>query len=144
MSCTDKLYHHAISIKSSSIFWSQLVKCPPVNLCLCLAWSQKSNEWQLQKIRLATIPSCTEKKTNKNSSYLWQEPCEWSSQQQWCGHKWCNGKIGNKTWCKCECCALIEISIEGACCLEILEICKTRFSSTSFLNVCRSDPFFDI
>ena len=65
MSCTDKHYHHAISIKSSSIFWSQLVKCPPVNLCLCLAWSQKSNEWQLQKIRLATIPSCTEKKPTK-------------------------------------------------------------------------------
>ena len=38
-----------------------------------------------------------------------------------------NGRIGNKTWCKCECCALMETSIEGACCLEITEICKRKF-----------------
>ena len=24
-----------------------------------------------------------------------------------------NGRIGNKTWCKCECCAPMETSIEG-------------------------------
>ena len=144
MPCTDKLYHHAISIKSSSIFGSQLAKCPPVNLCLCLARHQKSNEWPTSKNSTCNHTLLYRKKPSKNSSYLWQEPCEWSSQQQWCGHKWCNGKIGNKTWCKCECCALIETSIEGVCCLEIPEICTTRFSSTSFFNVCRSDPFFVI
>ena len=53
-----------------------------------------------------------------------------------------NGRIGNKTWCKCECCAPMETSIEGVCCLEIPEICKRRFLSISCLNVCRSDPHF--
>ena len=54
-----------------------------------------------------------------------------------------NGRIGNKTWCKCLCCAPMETSI-GDCCLEIPEICKPRFSSTSCLNSCRSDPYFVI
>ena len=35
-----------------------------------------------------------------------------------------------------------ETSIEGFCCLEIPKICKPRFSSTSCLNVCRSDLHF--
>ena len=34
--------------------------------------------------------------------------------------------------------------VEGVWCLEIPEICKPRFSSTSVLNVCRSNPFFVI
>ena len=54
-----------------------------------------------------------------------------------------NGRIDNKTWCKCEYCAPMETSI-GVCCLEIPEICKPRFSSASGLNVCRSDPYFVI
>ena len=54
-----------------------------------------------------------------------------------------NGRIDNKTWCKCECCAPMGTSI-GVCCLEIPEICKPRFSSASGLNVCRSDPYFVI
>ena len=29
-----------------------------------------------------------------------------------------NGRIGNKTWCKCECCAPMETSMKGVCCLE--------------------------
>ena len=55
-----------------------------------------------------------------------------------------DGRIGNKTWCKYEMCkyAPMETSIEGVCCLEIPEICKRRFLSTSCLNVCRSDPHF--
>ena len=49
-SCSDKLYHHAISIISSSIFWSfHLAKCPPAILCPCLARSQKSKEWLTSK-----------------------------------------------------------------------------------------------
>ena len=55
-----------------------------------------------------------------------------------------NGRIGYKTWWKCECCAPMETSIEGVCCLEIPEICKPRFSSTSCLNVCRLDPHFEL
>ena len=55
-----------------------------------------------------------------------------------------NGRIGYKTWCKCECCAPMETSIEGVCCLEISEICKPRFSSTSSLNVCSLDPHFEL
>ena len=47
-----------------------------------------------------------------------------------------------KPGAKCECCAPMETSIEGVCCLEILENCKPRFLSTSCLNVCRSDPHF--
>ena len=53
-----------------------------------------------------------------------------------------NGRTGSKIWCKCECCALMETSIEGVCCLEIPEICKLRFWITSCLNVCRLDPHF--
>ena len=52
-----------------------------------------------------------------------------------------NGRIGNKTWCKCECCAPMETSI-GVCCLEIPEIRQTSFSGISCLNVYRSDPYF--
>ena len=55
-----------------------------------------------------------------------------------------NGRIGNKTRCKCECCAPMETSIEGVSCLEIPQICKRRFLSTSRLNVCRSDPHFSL
>ena len=53
-----------------------------------------------------------------------------------------NGRIGNKTWCKCECCALMETSVEDVCCLEIPEICQPRFSSTLCLYVYRSDSNF--
>ena len=52
-----------------------------------------------------------------------------------------SGRIGNNTWCKCKCCAPIETSI-GACCLEIPEIWMQRFSSTSCLQDCGSDPYF--
>ena len=38
-----------------------------------------------------------------------------------------NGRIGNKTWCKCECCALTETSIEGVCCLEFLRLASQDF-----------------
>ena len=37
---------------------------------------------------------------------------------------------------------MLETSIEGLFCLEIPVICKPRFSGTSCLNVCRSDPHF--
>ena len=53
-----------------------------------------------------------------------------------------DGTIGNKTWCKCECCAPMETRMESVCCLEITEICKPGFSSTLCLYVCRSDPHF--
>ena len=53
-----------------------------------------------------------------------------------------DGRIGNKTWCNCECCAPMETNIESVCCLEILEICKPRFSGTLCLYVCRSYPHF--
>ena len=53
-----------------------------------------------------------------------------------------DGRIGNKTWCKCECCVPMETSIESVCCLEIPEICKLRFSGTLSLCVCRSYPHF--
>ena len=53
-----------------------------------------------------------------------------------------DGRIGNNTWCKCECCAPRETSTESVCCLEIPEICKPRFSGALGLYVCRSDPYF--
>ena len=59
-------------------------------------------------------------------------------------HNGVNGRIGYKTWCKCECCAPMETRIEGVCCLEISEICEPRFSSTSCLNVSRLDPHFEL
>ena len=49
-----------------------------------------------------------------------------------------------KTWCKCECCAPVKISIESVCCLEMSEISQQRFSSTSCSNVCRLDPHFGL
>ena len=53
-----------------------------------------------------------------------------------------DGRAGNKTWCKCECCASMETSIETVCCLEIPESCKPRFSGTLCFYVCRSDLHF--
>ena len=53
-----------------------------------------------------------------------------------------DGRIGNKTWCKCECSAPMETNIESVCCLEIPKICKPRFSGTLCLHICRSDPHF--
>ena len=47
------------------------------------------------------------------------------------------GRIGNKTWCICECCASMETSIESVCCLEIL-----RFLSQDF-QVCCVCKFVD-
>ena len=52
-----------------------------------------------------------------------------------------DGRIGNKTWCKCECCAPMETMIESVFCLEIPETCKPRFLGTLCLYVCRSDHF---
>ena len=46
------------------------------------------------------------------------------------------------TWGKCECCAPMETSTKGFCCLEIVEICKPKFSSALCLNVRKSDPHF--
>ena len=51
-SCRDKqtTSNTLQAIKSSSIFWSfDLAKCPPSNLCLRLARSQKSKEWLTSK-----------------------------------------------------------------------------------------------
>ena len=53
-----------------------------------------------------------------------------------------DGRTGNKTWSKCECCAPMETSVESVCCLEIPEVCKPRFSGTFCLYVFRSDPHF--
>ena len=53
-----------------------------------------------------------------------------------------DGRIGNKTWCKCECSAPMETNIESVCCLEIPKICQPRFSGTLCLHICRSDPHF--
>ena len=53
-----------------------------------------------------------------------------------------DGRIGNETWCKCECCAPTETSIESVCCQEIPEICKPRFSGALCLYVSRSDSHF--
>ena len=33
-----------------------------------------------------------------------------------------DGRIGNKTWCKCECCAPMETSKESVCC-QVLCVC---------------------
>ena len=55
-----------------------------------------------------------------------------------------NGRIGYKLDANVNamCYALVETSVEGVCCLEILLICKQRFPSTLCLNVCRLDPDF--
>ena len=52
-----------------------------------------------------------------------------------------DGRIGNKTWCKCEFCAPMETMIESVFCLKIPETCKPRFLGTLCLYVCRSDHF---
>ena len=33
-----------------------------------------------------------------------------------------DGRIDNKTWCKCECCAPMETSKESVCC-QVLRVC---------------------
>ena len=52
-----------------------------------------------------------------------------------------NGRIDNKTWCKCKCCTSMETNI-SFCCLELPEICKPRFTSALCLNLCRSHWYF--
>ena len=129
-------------MKSSSIFWSSyLAKCPPVNLCLRRALSQKLKE------RLAS------KKSSCNHTLLHQKNQKfqllmaeilwviWPAAMIEPQMVWMVG-ISNKTWCKYKYWVPMETSMEGFCCLKIIEICKPRFSSTSCLNVCRSDPHF--
>ena len=53
-----------------------------------------------------------------------------------------DGRIGNRTWCKCQCCPLMETSIDSVYSLEFPEFCKPRFSERFCLYVCRSDPHF--
>ena len=54
-----------------------------------------------------------------------------------------HGELTKKR-CKCKCCGPLETSIERVSSLEIPEICKPWFSSTSCLRVCRSDPYLVI
>ena len=143
-SCRAKPYQHAISIKSSSIFWSShMTKFPSANLRLCLTRNQKSREWQTSK-NLA----CNHKLLNRKNPKV-PVTYDRNSVSDLAGSNdvatnGVNGRIGNKTWCKCEWYVPMETSIESVCCLEIPEICKPRFSTTSCLNVCRSDLYFVI
>ena len=137
-SCKDKLYHYAISNKLKFNFL--IIVLQQISAFVWHWVRNRKNNW-LQKIRLVTIHSWTDK--IKSSSCLWQELSDLPSSSDVTTND-VNGRIGNKTWWKGECCAPMETSKEGVCCLEITEICKERFSSrfSSCLNVCRSDPYF--
>ena len=50
-------------------------------------------------------------------------------------------ELATNGW-KCKYCPPMETSIEGVCFLEMPDICQPRFSSTSCLIVCGSDPHF--
>ena len=142
-SCSDKLCHHALSIKSSSIFWSsRLAKCPPANLCFVWHVVRNRKNDLRQKIRLVTI-HFEPKKIKVPVTYGRNSVSNLASSNN-VATNGVNGRTGNKTWCKCERCAPMETSIECVCCLEIPGICKPSFSSISCLNVCRSDPYFVI
>ena len=52
-----------------------------------------------------------------------------------------NGRIGNKTWWKCEYCTPMETSIEGTCCLEMPDM--PRFASSQDFQVHRGWSFVD-
>ena len=115
--CRDNLYHHAIEITSSTIFWTHpLAKCSPTNLCLCLARSQKSKEWLTSKNSACNHTLLHRKKTKVPVTYGRNSTSDLASSND----------------------------VKGVWCLETSEICKPRFSSTSCLNVCRSNPYFVI
>ena len=126
----DKLYHHAISITSSSIFSSShLAKSLPAILCLRLARGQKSKEWLTSKNLTCNQTLLNRKKNKVPVTYGRNSVSDLASSSD-VAINGVNGRIGNKTWCNCECCASMETSIEGVCCQEIPQIWKPRFSST--------------
>ena len=121
-----------------------MAKCSLGNLCLHLARSQKSKEWLISKKSACNHTLLNRKNKKVLVTYGRNSMSDLASSNGVAindvnGRNW-----QHKTWCKCECCAPMESGKEGVCCLEILEICKLRFSSTSCLNVCRSDPYFVI
>ena len=121
--------------------------CVPARACLreqyAFVWhwvKNRQNKW-LRKICLVTILSWTKKIKKVSVAYDRNSLSDRASSNDVATND-VNGRIGNKTWCKCECCAPMETSVEDVCCLEIPEICQPRFSSTLCLYVYRSDSNF--
>ena len=140
-SCRDKLYHHTISNRIKFNF-------------LIIVFGKTSSS---KSLPLSGIEAEIERMNNLEKFSLtihsWNDKskvpvaCGSNSVSDLAGTNdvatnGVNGRIGNKTLWKCEYCAPMEISIEAVCCLEMADICKPIFSSTSCLNVCRSDPHF--
>ena len=140
-SCRDKFYHHTISNKIKSNF--QIIFFGKMFSSKSLPSSEMESEIErmsdFQNIRLVTIVSWTDK-IKVVIAYGSNFVSDLASSSEVVTNA-VNGRIGNKTWWKCEYCAPMETSI-GACCLEISEIYKPIFSSASYLNVCRSNPHF--
>ena len=112
-----------------------MAKCCLANLYLRVVLSQKPKKWLTSKNLTEPTKSKVPVGYGRNSVSDLANSSNAATNDV-------DGRIGNKTWCKCECCAPMETSIESVCCLEIPEICKPRFSGTLCLYVCRSDLHF--
>ena len=126
----------AIMVKWSSY----LVKCPLANLYLRLVLSQKPKEWLASK-NLACNHTLLNRQYQRFRFVMAEILSDLANSSNAATND-VDGRIGNKTWCKCECSAPMETNIESVCCLEIPKICKPRFSGTLCLHICRSDPHF--
>ena len=118
-----------------------MVKCPPANHCLHLALSQKSKKMtDFEKLGLE--PDSLEAIKSKVLVAYGRDSVNDLARSTDLATNGVNARIDNKTWCKCEWCAPMGTIREGVYCLEIPDICKPRFLSTSCLYVYRSDPHF--
>ena len=139
-SCRDKLYHHTISSKIKFNFLIILFGKMSSSKSLPLSGTESEIERMTDFFRLVTLLSWTDK--IKSSICYDRNSVKDLTSSNDIAENGMNGRIGNTTWCKFECCAPMKTSIECVCCPEIPEIRKPRFSSILCLHVCRSDPHF--
>ena len=141
-SCRDKLYHHTISNKIKFNFLIILFAKTSSSKSL----PSSGTKSELEKItgfeKFSLYPYTLEPTKPKVPVAYGRNSVSDLASSNDVATNGVNGRIVKKTWCKCKCFAPKETSIEGVCCLEVPEICKKRFLSTSCLNVCRPDPHF--
>ena len=135
-SCRDKLYNHAINNKIKFNFLTISFAKMSSSKSLPLSGTESKIE------KMTDRPHTLDATKSKVPAASGRNSVSDLTSSNDVATNGVYGRIGNKTWCKCECCAPMETNIESACCLEIPEISKPRFLSTSCLNVCRSDPHF--
>ena len=104
MSCRDKLYHHTTSNKIKFNFLIILFDKMSSNKSLPLKDRKNDRLWE---IWLVTIHSWTDKIKHFSFSCGTNSVSDLASSND-IATNGVNGRFGYKTWCKCECCALVD------------------------------------